>query len=121
MDALSRQRVINRMDRIDAMEPDLRALVHEHGLTMVQAFLDVGVKKANQIAHLIMVVTRGSTEVGDRRENPRLTSMKVFVPLEPSDRMIEASMATVANHDMPMTKREKHRLRLKAAIQAGRL
>ncbi len=43
----------------------------------------------------------------------------VIVPLEPSSPMIEASMATVAGHDVRVTKKEKHRLRLKAALNAS--
>lgn len=42
-----------RMDSIDAMAPELRALVHEYGLNVVKAFLDLGVAKPKHIRHLI--------------------------------------------------------------------
>jgi len=56
----------NRMDRIDGLPADLRALVHDYGYEVVQAFLDHGVRRANQIRHLVETVlnafspTRGS-------------------------------------------------------------
>lgn len=118
MDDVAYARVVARMDRIDAMPPEIRALIHEHGLTMIQAFLDVGVAKANQIAHLIDRVKHGSTEVGDRNTSPKQTAFHVYVPVEPSAKMIEASMAEVSNFNMNVTKYEKHRLRLRAAIKA---
>jgi len=41
-----------------------------------------------------------------------------IIPREPSSVMVEASMATVSNHDVHVTKYEKHRLRLSAAVNA---
>lgn len=41
------------------------------------------------------------------------------MPREPTPAMIEASMATVSNHDVDVDKYEKHRLRLRAALKAG--
>jgi hypothetical protein len=43
----------------------------------------------------------------------------VIVPYQPSPSMIEASMATVSTFDQAVTKHEKHRQRLRAAIEAG--
>ena len=53
-----------RMERIDAMPYDLRMLVKEEGLTIVQAFLDCGVTKSNHIKHLIATVRSGSFNGG---------------------------------------------------------
>jgi hypothetical protein len=53
-DYLDRAR--SRMKRIDAMPADIRALVHEYGLTIVDAFLSCGVKKARHIRHLVECV-----------------------------------------------------------------
>lgn len=56
----------NRMNSIDAMEEELRVLVHEYGYTIVRACLDLGVRKPKQIRHLVETVldefspTRGS-------------------------------------------------------------
>jgi hypothetical protein len=70
MDEMGLDRVRKRMSKIDAMPKDIRELVHEHGLTMVQAFMDCGVTKAKHIKHLITTVQRGSYEIGDRTDNP---------------------------------------------------
>ncbi len=70
MDQHGIDRVQKRMAKIDAMPKDIRELVHEHGLTMVQAFMDCGVTKHKHIKHLITTVQRGSYEIGDRADNP---------------------------------------------------
>jgi hypothetical protein len=55
-----------RMRRVDAMPAELRELVHEYGLPVVRACLDLGVRKPNQIRHLVETIldeflpTRGS-------------------------------------------------------------
>lgn len=54
------------------MTPELRALVHDEGLTVVDAFMDCGVTKARQIRHLINTVRQGSVEIGNRTENPMI-------------------------------------------------
>lgn len=56
----------NRMDRIDNLAPEIRALVHEYGFNVVNAFLQLGITKHRQIRHLVETVldefspTRGS-------------------------------------------------------------
>lgn len=49
-----------RMDRIDAMSPEMRALVNEFGLTIVDAFIAHGVTKPHAIRHLVNTVAAGS-------------------------------------------------------------
>jgi hypothetical protein len=55
-----------RMETVDGMSPELRALVHDYGLNVVKSFLDCGVTKASRIRHLVETVlndfspTRGS-------------------------------------------------------------
>lgn len=69
-----------RMDKIDQMPPAIRALVHDYGLGVVQAFLDVGVREPRHIRHLvettlneiqpdawIIICTRHSASAGDQR------------------------------------------------------
>jgi len=59
----------NRMARIDAMSPELRALVHEYGLNIVDVFLSYGVKKPARIRHAVETIldefspTRGSFSI----------------------------------------------------------
>lgn len=60
------------MARVDAMPPELRALVYEHGLTVVDAFIQCGVTKASRIQHLIKTVRQGSVEIGNRNDAPLL-------------------------------------------------
>jgi len=49
-------RARKRMARVDSMSPDLRSVVHEHGLEIVQEFLNVGINKPKTIKHLIDTV-----------------------------------------------------------------
>lgn len=66
------ERVKQRMDRVDSLPKELRALVHEHGLTVVDAFLQCGVTKPKHIQHLIKVVRAGSAVYGNgTRGEPR--------------------------------------------------
>lgn len=69
------ERLRRSMERVDAMTPEMRALVHEYGLSIVDAFLDLGIKKPNQIRHIINTVHAGSVEIGNREPpdaNPKL-------------------------------------------------
>jgi hypothetical protein len=58
-----------RMDAIDRLPSDLRDLVHEYGYTVVKAHLDLGVRKAKHIRHLVETTlnefspTRGSSSL----------------------------------------------------------
>ena len=55
-----------RMARVDSYPPEIRELIHDYGLSVVQAFLDCGVREQRHIRHLVEVVlnefspTRGS-------------------------------------------------------------
>lgn len=55
-DALVRAKRIARMDRIDKLSPDLRALVHEYGFSIVDNFMRLGVTKPKHIKHLVEIV-----------------------------------------------------------------
>jgi hypothetical protein len=68
-------RCVNRMSRIDAMSPALRELVHEHGLTVIDAFLQCGVTEPRRIRHLITTVRAGSAEIGNREGSPALMNL----------------------------------------------
>ena len=63
-----------RMTTIDAFPQELRELVNEYGLRVVQSFLDLGVTKPKHIRHVVESVldefspTRGSNSLqGPRR------------------------------------------------------
>lgn len=63
---------IKRMNRIDAMPADVRGVVHDYGLTVVDAFIQCGVTKAKHMRHLINTVRQGSVEIGNRTDAPLL-------------------------------------------------
>lgn len=47
---------IKRMATIDGMPADLRALVNDYGLNIVQQFLNFGIRNPKQIRHLVETV-----------------------------------------------------------------
>lgn len=49
-----------RMARVDAMKPDVRACVHDFGLTIVDACLAHGVTTGRGIRHIVQTVRGGS-------------------------------------------------------------
>jgi hypothetical protein len=51
-----RDRVVNRMEAIDRLIPEQRALVHEYGWTIVDSFLRCGVRKPERIRYLVETV-----------------------------------------------------------------
>ena len=59
-EAESQDRRKRRMERIDRMPSEIRACVHEYGLSVVDAMLDAGVKKAKHIHHIVATVRVGS-------------------------------------------------------------
>ncbi len=70
-DTDQRERAAVRMARVDAMPQPLRSLVREHGLTVIDAFLQVGVSNTRHIRHILAAVKRGGIETGTRAENAR--------------------------------------------------
>jgi len=112
-----------RMETVDAMTAEWRVLVHGYGFTIIDALLCCGVTKAKHARHIIetilneMSATRGGFSSQGARSLE--ANQMVLISKEPTEAMIEASMATVSSYDMTVTKREKHRLRLKAAIDAA--
>jgi hypothetical protein len=45
-----------RMADIDRLDPEMRALVHDYGYTVVKTISDLGVKKPKQIKHIVETV-----------------------------------------------------------------
>lgn len=122
MDQQQHAKLQARMERIDALPKGIRELIHEHGLTIVQAFLDHKITNPNAIQHLIDRVRNGSIDPGTGEGSKgwvQAGRTMCMVPTEPSPAMIEASMAEVSGGNVVVTKYEKHRLRLRAAIRVG--
>lgn len=64
--AADNSRRASRMDYVDSLPAEVRALVHEYGLATVKTLLDLGVRKPRQIRHVVETIldefspTRGS-------------------------------------------------------------
>lgn len=118
MGGSTQEKIVARMNRIDALPKGVRELIHEFGYTVVNAFLDQKVTNPASIKHLILQVQRGSLDTGNGKSSQNGRVM-VAIPSEPTPEMIFASMATVSGNDVIVDKYEKHKLRLRAAIKAG--
>ena len=65
----------NRMAKIDAFDPPIRALIHEYGYHVVNIIMSAGVTKPKQIKAIVETVldefspTRGSYSNQGRRSN----------------------------------------------------
>ena len=57
-------------ESVDKLPPQLRALVHEFGFSVVKAFLDAGVTKPSSIRHLVHIAWLGAREPGNKRRAP---------------------------------------------------
>lgn len=132
---------------VDDLPPGLRDCVHEFGWSVVQSFIQNGIKKPAQIRHLVNVVRLGSREPGNKRgevgahrslctldefllnSESKITARALVGMLkmqniilttdEPYGSMISASILALKNAPSRVTVEEKHRLSLRAAIRAG--
>jgi hypothetical protein len=120
--ALVDQRRRDRMETVDGLPLEWRALVHEYGLTVVTALRCCGVTKANHCRHIVDTILNELSPIRGSFSNQgtlRRPAHLVLVPAEPTEAMIAASMETVSGFDIVVTKREKHRARLRAAIMVA--
>lgn len=114
------KRRAERMAKFDKMPIEWRDLVHEYGATVVMALQDCGAKDARRGRHIVETVLNELSPVRSPSANQGGTPRRmVWVPKEPTWAMVAASMRTVTMMDATMTKRKKHRLRLKAAIEVA--
>jgi hypothetical protein len=138
-------RSLRALQRTDDLPPELRACVHQFGYAIVQACLDSGVTDAPRIEQLVYEVWQGARQPQQRTGTARdgfvrfldwvliqaeanITADRLLwvldrkglalVPREPSEAMVEASIAAIADMGL-LTKRHKHRVRLRAAIEAA--
>ena len=104
---------------------------------MINPFLKAGIRDARQIRHLIRCVIQGSASYNGSTLNPirslRLSTEAtvelslredlVVCEINPLDQVVQASMDAVLPY-VPgtplLTKREKHRIRLRAALQTAK-
>lgn len=139
-------RIENSYAAIDEMPPALRQCVHEFGYAIVYSCLANGVKDPAKIRQLVHEIWHGARQPMQKdgrgmgakaashidwiliNAGAQISAMTlvrvlrqaglVIVPMEPNKAMLEASVATVSGGGERMTKTEKHRRRLRAAIEA---
>lgn len=139
-DTIGRLR-LSALDRMDALPRDLREVAHEIGLPIVEAFLQAGVTKPGAMRNIAMMFWCGAhgqpeNRVGAKRHldvmllqaggAPNAAALArllmqnqiALLPIHPSARMVQASMDEVGRHGI-ISKAEKHRLRIKAALAEG--
>lgn len=125
----------------DNMPPQLRACVHEYGFAIVYVCLKHKISSPAAIHDLVREIWEGARQPSQRRaiagtldwvllqagaeinaarlRRVLLDNNLFIVPRNPTRRMLAASMATVSGFNQRVTKEEKHRLRLIAAIAAA--
>ena len=124
-----------KMDRVDALTPEMRALVHDYGKAIVDAFASAGVTKGKIIRNIITTIWRGQSELGPSEFGEQQKRRELFeavatikghgfavVPLEPTPAMIAASIdaLTVSGlQSTPITRHRKHKVRLQRAIKVA--
>ncbi len=126
---------------IDGMPAELRQCVHEFGYAIVHAFQCAGITDPCQIKHLVttcwdgprsffqkspgihekidwLLSSSGSSMTADTLFRALCTHGMVLAPIEPMQVAIDVSLAEVSGFNQRVTKIEKHRLRLRAAMKA---
>lgn len=123
------------------MSPELRACVHEYGYAIVYTCRKWGVTKPSAIHELVREIWEGArqgsngsgglgtldwllVQAGAKINAVQLARVfrnnnLLIVPTSPTTEMINASMNSVNTYTEKVTKAEKHRRRLIAALNAG--
>lgn len=133
------ERRLNSLASVDQMSPGQRACVHEFGLPIVNVLRKFGVSDPRHIREIVKEIWLGPRQEGQRggvrttldvllAKGPisYATLSRVLednnlaiVSTAPTRAMLNASMAEVSGGGQIMTKEEKHRRRLIAAIRAA--
>jgi len=126
---------------IDGWEPGLRQCVHEYGFPIVWQCVSLGIRKPSTIHQLVREIWDGArnsrqgrprcgmldwllVQAGAEITAPELVrvlrnSNLLIVPRCPTQEMIAASMSVLNDHSVLCTKRQKHEMRLRAALVEG--
>jgi len=133
------KKIAHSFDEMEHMSADLKECVHEFGYAIVDACRTVGIEQPRHIRHLVHVIWDGARQPLQRRPLSTLDWLLLqagaeisgarligylaahgflVVPREPNIKMVEASMDAV-HHMGRVTKTEKHRNRLRAALKVG--
>lgn len=134
-------RRLDALARTDTMPPELRAVVHEIGLPLVNLFIECGVTEPRHIRALVGACWTNAQGHANRnggmaaqvdamliRQGGAVTAGMLalllrqmtagIIPASPTPEMVQASIAETGKHGL-MSKEEKHRVRLRAGIRAG--
>lgn len=131
---------ISALDKVDSMTPAIRACVHEFGLPIVSTLMKFGVTSPANIREIVTEIWFGARQSGQKGgvmksldvilasgpiSSEALMVMlekgnRTIVPLFPTRAMLDASMKEVSGFNVHVTKEEKHKRRLIAAINAAR-
>lgn len=126
------------LDMVDNFPPDLRECVHDFGLPIVRTLVKHGICKPSHIREIVREIWNGPRQDGQRNGTlgsvdfalarggvtlPMLRRMleennMAIVSCEPTRAMLDASMAAVSGYNVRVSKEEKHRRRLRAALRA---
>lgn len=135
------QKRINSFNVTDTMPPELRACVHEYGYAIVHVFLQHGIRKPSVIHQIVRECWEGARQPSQKRPDmgtldwllvqreANISAAELIralryndllvVPRTPTRQMLTASMAEVSGFNERITKTEKHRRRLAAALIAA--
>jgi hypothetical protein len=141
-------RALRALEETDGMPRELRECVHEFGYAIVRACLNAGVRDPARIRQLVAEIWRGARHQGGRRVGrPQSSALNLLdwvllqagaqitaaalirlldtnslavVVKEPTSAMVDASMSAL-DHVGFVSKRDKHKMRLRAGIAAAAL
>jgi hypothetical protein len=133
------QKRIDALDAVDRMPSGLRQCVHDFGLPIVSVLTKFGIRDPRHVREIVREVWAGPRQMGQRGGTmatvdfalsrgginlPMLRRMLaenniVIVSCEPTREMLDASMAEVSGFNCRVTREEKHRRRLRAALRAA--
>ena len=134
--SVKRQR---HLDEIDRMPSGVRECVHEYGYPIVKAITKYGITKPSHIRDIVREVWAGARQENQTsgayntiewllgQQVPTMKTLRrvladndlAIVPCTPTKAMLEASMIAVNPSCGYLTKTEKHRRRLSAAVRAS--
>ena len=144
LDHFKGKHTLRSFEDFDRMPRGLRECVHEFGLPIVRACLQMKISEPRHIRQLVHDIWEGARQTTQRKESVARGSLDwlliqagaglsaatlleflarhnlAIVSTEPTAAMVYASMDAV-NHMGVVSKSAKHRNRLRAAIKAGAL
>jgi hypothetical protein len=139
METILGKRSVRSFDVIDNMPSNVKRCVHEYGYSIVEVLTKHGITNPRHIDEIVTRVWAGARNSNQKQNifsgldvllgKDILTANALIaylaengmalVPICPTKAMTEASMETVSDFSLRITKEEKHKRRLMAALRAG--